>query len=191
MITSRLVDVEKAIRSRRTVKAFEPEPVDRETLEELLELARWAPNHNLTNPWRFRVLGPRSLARLKERPPSLPPRSAGRRGRREARRGGRGQARPRADARRLLGDAVGRPGPGRGGPLRDRLRRLRRAARRARPRPRRLLAHAGRAALRSRPARRRAGPDEHFIGLLHLGHARQDAAAPERDESESYVSFLE
>ena len=25
---------------------------------ELLELARWAPNHHLTNPWRFRVLGP-------------------------------------------------------------------------------------------------------------------------------------
>ena len=36
-----------------------PEPVDRATLDELLELARWAPNHHLTNPWRFRVLGPR------------------------------------------------------------------------------------------------------------------------------------
>ena len=27
---------------------------------------RWAPNHHLTNPWRFRVLGPRALAALKE-----------------------------------------------------------------------------------------------------------------------------
>ena len=35
-------------------------------LEELFELARWAPNHNLTNPWRFRVLGPQALAALKE-----------------------------------------------------------------------------------------------------------------------------
>ena len=35
-----------------------PTPVDRATLDELFELARWAPNHNLTNPWRFRVLGP-------------------------------------------------------------------------------------------------------------------------------------
>jgi nitroreductase len=60
------VDVEAAIRSRRTHKAFRPEPVERELLEELLELARWAPNHNLTNPWRFRVVGPESLARLKE-----------------------------------------------------------------------------------------------------------------------------
>jgi nitroreductase len=59
------MDVEEAIRSRRTVKAFEREPVDRRTLEELLELARWAPNHNLTNPWRFRVVGPGALAKLK------------------------------------------------------------------------------------------------------------------------------
>jgi len=35
-------------------------------LEELLELARWAPNHHRTNPWRFRVLGPETRARLKE-----------------------------------------------------------------------------------------------------------------------------
>ena len=33
-------------------------PVDRATLDELLDLARWAPNHHLTNPWRFRVVGP-------------------------------------------------------------------------------------------------------------------------------------
>jgi nitroreductase len=39
--------------------------VDPELLEELFELARWAPNHHLTNPWRFRVVGPRSLERLK------------------------------------------------------------------------------------------------------------------------------
>ena len=40
--------------------------MERGTLEELLELARWAPNHHLTNPWRFRVLGPEALGRLKE-----------------------------------------------------------------------------------------------------------------------------
>jgi nitroreductase len=60
------VDVEEAIRTRRTHKVYGPEPVPRETLDELFELARWAPNHNLTNPWRFRVLGARSLAGLKE-----------------------------------------------------------------------------------------------------------------------------
>jgi nitroreductase len=60
------VDVDDAIRARRTIKAYAPQPVPRETLEELLDLARWAPNHHLTNPWRFRVLGPQTLERLKE-----------------------------------------------------------------------------------------------------------------------------
>ena len=59
-------DVERAIRERRTHKQFAPEPVPRETLAELLDLARYAPNHHLTQPWRFRVLGPRTLERLKE-----------------------------------------------------------------------------------------------------------------------------
>jgi nitroreductase len=60
------MEVEEGIRTRRTHKAYRPEPVDRELLEEILDLARWAPNHNLTNPWRFRVIGPRALERLKE-----------------------------------------------------------------------------------------------------------------------------
>src|SRR3954447_8949425 len=60
------MDVETAIRTRRTHKAYGADPVDRETLTELLELARWAPNHHLTNPWRFRVIGPAALERLKE-----------------------------------------------------------------------------------------------------------------------------
>ena len=60
------MDVETAIRTRRTHKAYRPEPVPREVLDQLFELASWAPNHNLTVPWRFRVLGPKALARLKE-----------------------------------------------------------------------------------------------------------------------------
>ena len=60
----RRVDVETAIRTRRTHKAYGAEPVPREVVEELLELARWAPNHHLTEPWRFRVLGPESFERL-------------------------------------------------------------------------------------------------------------------------------
>jgi nitroreductase len=60
------MEVEEAIRTRRTHKAYRPEPVPREVLDELFELARWAPNHNLTNPWRFRVIGPSALERLKQ-----------------------------------------------------------------------------------------------------------------------------
>jgi nitroreductase len=48
------MELEHAIRTRRTHKVFAPEPVERDVLEELFELARWAPNHHLTDPWRFR-----------------------------------------------------------------------------------------------------------------------------------------
>jgi nitroreductase len=60
------MEIEEAVRTRRTHKVYGPEPVGRSTLESLFELARWAPNHHLTNPWRFRVLGPAALAALKE-----------------------------------------------------------------------------------------------------------------------------
>ncbi len=59
------MDVETAIRTRRTHKAFGSEALSREQIEQLLELARWAPNHNLTAPWRFRVVGVEALERLK------------------------------------------------------------------------------------------------------------------------------
>jgi nitroreductase len=60
------VDVETAIRSRRTHKQFGGEPVDRDAVCDLLDLARFAPNHKLTQPWRFRLLGPETRKRLDE-----------------------------------------------------------------------------------------------------------------------------
>jgi nitroreductase len=59
------MDVADAIRTRRTHKAFGAEPVPEPVLRELFELARWAPNHHLTDPWRLRVLGPGARERLK------------------------------------------------------------------------------------------------------------------------------
>jgi len=60
------VTLDELAAARRTHKAFGAEPVPRETLVELLAVARLAPNHHLTQPWHFRVLGPDSLARLKD-----------------------------------------------------------------------------------------------------------------------------
>jgi nitroreductase len=60
------VDVEAAIRSRRTHKQFGREPVDEATVRDLLDLARFVPNHKLTQPWRFRLLGPETRQRLNE-----------------------------------------------------------------------------------------------------------------------------
>ena len=59
-----MVELDEAIRTRRTHKAYGREPVERATIEELLDLARWAPNHHLTEPWRFRVIGPETFGRL-------------------------------------------------------------------------------------------------------------------------------
>jgi nitroreductase len=59
------LELEQAIRGRRTHKAFDSTPVEPAVLEELFELARWAPNHHLSNPWRFRVLGEMTRERLK------------------------------------------------------------------------------------------------------------------------------
>lgn len=53
-----------AITDRRTVKQFLPQPVDQETLTKLIELAIWAPNHRLNEPWRFYVLEGAARARL-------------------------------------------------------------------------------------------------------------------------------
>ena len=63
------MNVDDAIRSRRTHKIYRPEPVPRNVLDDLFDLARWAPNHHLTNPWRFRVVGPRALQALKDAEP--------------------------------------------------------------------------------------------------------------------------
>jgi nitroreductase len=58
------VDVGDAIRSRRTHKQYGTEPLDEATLRDLLDLARFAPNHHLTQPWRFRMLGPETRGRI-------------------------------------------------------------------------------------------------------------------------------
>jgi nitroreductase len=62
----RRVNVDSAIRARRTHKQYGSEPVSEEVVRELVELARLAPNHKLTNPWRFRLLGSETRARIDE-----------------------------------------------------------------------------------------------------------------------------
>jgi nitroreductase len=169
------MDVDTAIRTRRTHKAYRPEPVARETLEELFELARWAPNHHLTNPWRFRVIGPAALERLK--------RAAG------------PEAAPKLDraptlivcSARLSGDPVqdeedlhataiaayivllGAHARGLAGYWRT---------------PEVLRTEAGRAAVG-------LDDDERFVSLLHVGWPLQERRAPERLPAGETVTFLD
>lgn len=169
------MDVETAIRTRRTHKAFAPEPLPREQIDELLELASWAPNHNLTVPWRFRVIGPETLRRLKEvagpegavkldRAPTLIVVSC-----------------------LLSGDPV------------EEEEDLHATA--AASYIVLLAAHAGGLAgywrtpgiLRSAEGRAAVGlpEEERFVGLLHLGHPRQEKPAPERPGADQATTYLD
>lgn len=169
------MDVEQAIRERRTHKVFEPEPVARETLDELIELARWAPNHHLTNPWRFRVLGPAALARLKQ---AAGPEAAGKLDRA-----------PTLVAATVLRDAdpvvaqedlcaaacatyailLGAHARGLAGYWRT---------------PGVLRTPQGRAALG-------IGEDEDFVALIHLGRPRQDKEPPARAPVRDVATYLD
>jgi len=50
------VDLAELIRSRRSIGLFNDAPVSLELVRELLESAVFAPNHRLTEPWRFIIL---------------------------------------------------------------------------------------------------------------------------------------
>jgi nitroreductase len=60
------MDAIDAIQRRTSVRRYRPEPVPRATIERLLECAVRAPNHKLTEPWRFAVLTGGAKARLGE-----------------------------------------------------------------------------------------------------------------------------
>ncbi|MBW3652027.1 MAG: nitroreductase family protein [Actinomycetota bacterium] len=170
------MELELAIRTRRTHKAYAPQPLDRETLDELFELARWAPNHKLTNPWRFRVLGPQTLERLKrvaddpvaaaklDRAPTLVAVTATQSGD------------PVLDEEDVLAAGaaayvvlLAAHGRGLAGYWRT---------------PGVLRTAEGRAALG-------VPDDERVLGLLHLGHPRQQPRVPERAPVEAVASYLD
>jgi nitroreductase len=61
------VNVIDAIESRRSVRAFKPEPVSREVLVKILAAANWAPSWADTQPWEVFVAGGEPLARIRRR----------------------------------------------------------------------------------------------------------------------------
>ena len=60
------MDAIEAIQRRTSVRRFRPDTVPRETIERLLDAAVRAPNHKLTEPWRFAVLTGGAVARFAE-----------------------------------------------------------------------------------------------------------------------------
>lgn len=49
--------VSACLRGRRTVALFDDRPVDEKIVLEAIDHARWAPNHRVTQPWHFYLLG--------------------------------------------------------------------------------------------------------------------------------------
>src|SRR4051812_9767436 len=47
-----------AITNRRSIRNFSTRPISRAEIEQLLHAAVLAPNHRLTQPWHFYVMGP-------------------------------------------------------------------------------------------------------------------------------------
>lgn len=58
------MDAQQALLNRRTVHRYRPEPIADGAIERALEAAVRAPNHKLTNPWRFTRVGPENRRRL-------------------------------------------------------------------------------------------------------------------------------
>ena len=50
-------DFASVLRERRSIDLFTPDAVGADKLLAAIEVARWAPNHRLTEPWRFYLLG--------------------------------------------------------------------------------------------------------------------------------------
>lgn len=50
-------EIAELIRGRRTVNLYEQTPVPEELVRDAIEAATWAPNHHVTEPWRFYLLG--------------------------------------------------------------------------------------------------------------------------------------
>jgi nitroreductase len=59
--------VHDAIRTRRSIFQFKPGAIPDDLLEKILGFGVWAPNHLLTEPWRFTVLGEATHRLLAER----------------------------------------------------------------------------------------------------------------------------
>lgn len=55
-ITTLRCAVDAAIRGRRSVRAYRPDPIPEAELAEILDAARWAPSPHNAEPWRFTVV---------------------------------------------------------------------------------------------------------------------------------------
>ncbi|SFU82615.1 nitroreductase family protein [Alicyclobacillus macrosporangiidus] len=59
-----LEDLSKVVLTRRNIKLFKPDPVDESLVLSLLDIAKFAPNHRMTQPWEIVFIGPETRRKL-------------------------------------------------------------------------------------------------------------------------------
>lgn len=59
--------VDETLRSRRSIRHFKSDPIPKETIESILDLARWSPSWGNTQPWQFTVITGEPLEAFKTR----------------------------------------------------------------------------------------------------------------------------
>lgn len=64
--TQELREFAEILRGRRTINLYLQTPVPEELVEEAIESATWAPNHHVTEPWRFYLLGRETIDKCLE-----------------------------------------------------------------------------------------------------------------------------
>lgn len=59
------MDLFDAIKSRRSIRAFKPDPVPQEVLRQVLDIARWSPSWENVQPWEVTIVGGEVMSQLK------------------------------------------------------------------------------------------------------------------------------
>lgn len=60
------MDYETIVGERRSIRGYKPDPVPREVIEEIIEIAKRAPSSMNTQPWHFHVITGEPLERIRE-----------------------------------------------------------------------------------------------------------------------------
>ncbi|MDP7470637.1 MAG: nitroreductase family protein, partial [Dehalococcoidia bacterium] len=60
------MDLVEAIRSRKSIRGFKPEPIPQSVLAELLDIGRWSPSGVNAQSWEFVVLTGEALYAVKQ-----------------------------------------------------------------------------------------------------------------------------
>lgn len=59
------MDLIEAVKARRSIRAFKPDPVPQDVLHELIEVARWSPSWENVQPWELTVVGGNKMEELR------------------------------------------------------------------------------------------------------------------------------